>query len=209
MPAIKYQLKDKTIVIGVTTAISNNLAWNKGNLMGWAYNQGKAGLPLRDQDALDIGTIAHKWVESDIKGKEFKMPDISDEMKGKIENSFLAYLEWKDQVHFKLIKSELPLVSEEHRFGGTIDIIGEINGQQAIIDIKTSKEIYIDHRIQVSAYKKLYNENFDSPLTTISMVYILKLGKIDGGFSYHYLPDLEKEWQIFLLLLQLEKYRKI
>ena len=206
MPAIKYQLKDKTIVIGVTTAINNNLAWNKGSLMGWAYNQGKAGLPLRDQDALDIGTIAHKWVEADIKGKEFKMPDIAPEMKEKVENSFLAYLEWKDQVHFKLIKSELSLVSEEHRFGGTIDIIGEINGQQAIIDIKTSKEIYIDHRVQVSAYKMLYNESFtDIPIT---MTYILKLGKTDGGFSYHYLPDLEKEWQIFLLLLQLEKYRK-
>ena len=193
--------------MGVTTVIGNNLAWNKGNLMGWAYNQGKAGLPLRDQDALDIGTIAHKWVESDIKGREFKMPDISDEMKGKVENSFLAYLEWKDQVHFKLVKSELPLVSEDYRFGGTIDIIGEINGQQAIIDIKTSKEIYIDHRIQVSAYKMLYNESF--PEIPITMTYILKLGKADGGFSYYYLPDLEKEWQIFLLLLQLEKYRKM
>ncbi len=134
------------------------------------------------------------------------MPDIPDNMKEKVENAFMGYLEWKDQVKFKLIQSELSLVSEKYQFGGTIDIIGEVNGQRAILDLKTSEEIYIDHKIQAIAYKKLFNENFpDSP---IAMVYILKLGKKDGGFSYHYLPDLEKEWQIFLLLLQLEKYRK-
>ena len=117
MPAIKYQLKDGTIIQGVTTILNNNLAWNKGNLMGWAYNQGKAGLPLRDQDALDIGTIAHKWVEADIKLKDFKIPDLSDEMKGKVENSFLAYLdinyksktnrytpEWDDKQKMLIVK---------------------------------------------------------------------------------------------------------
>lgn len=206
MPKIDYRNADGQGLHGVTTVIGNNLAWNKGALLGWAYNRGKAGLPLRDQGALDIGTIAHQWVEYDIKGKEFKMPDVSPEMKDKIENSFMGYLEWKDQVKFKLIQSELSLVSEEHQFGGTIDIIGEVNGQQSIIDIKTSEEIYIDHKIQTVAYKKLYNENF--PDTPIAMVYILKLGKRDGGFSYHYLPNLDKEWEIYLLLLKLESYRK-
>ena len=206
MPKIDYRNADGKTLYGVTTVLSNNFAWNKGALIGWAFNRGKAGLSLRDQDALDIGSITHKWVECDIKGKEFKMPDISPEMKKKVENAFMGYLEWKDQVKFKLIRSELSLISEEHQFGGTIDIIGEVNGRQAIIDIKTSEEIYVDHKIQTVAYKKLFNENFpDAPIT---MVYILKLGKRDGGFSYHYLPDLEKEWQIFLLLLQLEKYRK-
>ncbi len=206
MPKVNYKNADGQLLYGVTTVLNNNLAWNKGALIGWAYNQGKAGKPLRDQDALDIGTISHQWVEADIKGKDFKMPDIVPEMKDKVENSMLGYMEWKDQVTFKLLKSELSLVSELYQFGGTIDIIGEIKGQPAIIDIKTSDQIYIDHKIQVVAYRNLYNENFpDNPIT---MVYILKLGKKDGGFSYHYLPNLDKEWEVFLLLLQLEKYRK-
>jgi len=206
MPKINYRNADGQALCGVTTVLNNNFSWNKGALIGWAYNRGKAGLSLRDQDALDIGTITHQWVEHDIKCKEFKMPDIPIEMKEKIENAFMGYLEWKDQVKFKLVQSELSLVSEENQFGGTIDIIGEVNGQQSIIDIKTSEEIYIDHKIQTVAYKKLYNENF--PATPIAMVYILKLGKKDGGFSYHYLPNLEREWEIFLLLLKLEFYRK-
>lgn len=206
MPKVNYKNADGQLLYGVTTILSNNFAWNKGALIGWAYNQGKAGKSLRDQVALDIGTVTHQWVEADIKGKEFKMPEISPEIKEKVENSFLGYLEWKDQVKFKLLKSELSLVSEIHQFGGTIDIIGEINGQPAIIDIKTSEEIYVDHKIQTIAYKMLYNESF--PDNSITMVYILKLGKKDGGFSYHYLPNLDKEWEVFLLLLQLEKYRK-
>ena len=205
MPRIEYRNADGINLPGVTSIISANLSWNKGALLGWAYNQGKAGKPLRDQEALDIGTITHKWTEADIKRKDFKMPDVTPEIKGKVENSFLAYLEWKDQVKFKLIKSELSLVSEKYQFGGTIDIIGEIKGKPAIIDIKTSDTIYIDHKIQVAAYHELYNENFlDEPIT---MCYILKLGKKDGGFSYHYLPNLENEWNVFLLLLQIEEYR--
>jgi len=206
MPRIDYKNSKGEVLKGVTTIIGNNFAWNKSALLGWAYNRGRDGLSLRDQEALDTGTIAHQWIEADIKNKSFKTPDIEKEMMDKVENSMLAYEEWKDQVKFKLLKSELSLISEKYQFGGTIDIIGEINGQQAIIDLKTSEAIYIDHKIQVIAYKELYNENFtDSPIT---MVYILKLGKKDGGFSYHYLPDLKKEWEVFLLLLQLEKYRK-
>jgi CRISPR/Cas system-associated exonuclease Cas4 (RecB family) len=207
MPAIIYELSNGIKVPGTTTIISNNLSWNKNALVGWAYNQGKAGKPLRDQEALDIGSIIHKWVEADIKGKDFKMPDITSEIKEKVENSFMGYLEWKDQVKFKLLKSELSLISETYEFGGTIDIIGEVNGQPSIIDLKTSDQVYVDHKIQVAAYKMLYNENFlmNEPIT---MVYILKLGKKDGGFSYHYLPNLRKEEEVFLLLLELEKYRK-
>lgn len=206
MPKIDYKNADGKPLQGVTTVLNNNLAWNKGALIGWAYKRGKEGKPLRDQDALDIGTIAHQWVEADIKGKPFKMPDITQEIKDKIENSFLAYLEWKEQVKFKLIQSELSLISETYQFGGTIDIIGEVNGKPAIIDLKTSEEIYIDHKIQVAAYKNIYNEVFfDNPIT---MVYILKLGKKDGGFSYHYLPNLDKEWECFLVLLAMEEFRK-
>lgn len=204
MPKIIYKDSAGIQLPSVTQIISNNLAWNKGALMGWAYKQGKVGKPLRDQDALDIGTITHNWVECDIKGKNFKMPDITPKMKEKVENSFMGYLEWKDQVKFKLIQSEISLVSETFKYGGTIDIIGEVNGQQSIIDIKTSEEIYIDHKIQVTAYRKLLYDN-GYPKT---MVYILKLGKKDGGFSYHYLPNLEKEWEIFFLLRELENYRK-
>src|SRR4030067_853 len=199
MPKIDYKNADGKSLYGVTTILGNNLAWNKGALIGWAYNRGKEGKPLRDQDALDIGTISHQWVEADIKGKPFKMPEIDQSLKDKIENSFLAYLEWKEHVKFKLIQSELSLVSEVHGFGGTIDIIGEVNGQPAIIDLKTSDAIYVDHRIQVAAYKMIYNESFPDKL--ITMVYILKLGKKDGGFSYHYFPNLQTEWECFLTLL--------
>jgi hypothetical protein len=207
MPKVEYKNSNGQKLTGVTTILGNNLAWNKGALIGWAYNQGKAGLPLRDQKALDIGTLAHAWIECDIKNKE-ERPTIPEELRNAVENSCLAYLEWKDQVHFKLIQSELSLISEMYQFGGTIDIIGEVNGQQSIIDLKTGdkSEVYPDWRIQVAAYKNLYDECY--PKNPIKMVYILKLGKKDGGFGYNYFPDLTKEWKTFLLLLQLEKFRK-
>jgi len=37
--------------------------------MGWAYNQGKAGLSIKGPEALDIGTLALHGLSANIKGK--------------------------------------------------------------------------------------------------------------------------------------------
>jgi hypothetical protein len=204
MPKIDYKNADGKSLPGVTTILSNNLAWNKGALIGWAYKRGKEGKSLRDQQALDVGTIVHQWVNSDI-NKLPTIPGYADELKERVESGFLAWLEWKDQVKFELVESEKSLVSEEFQYGGTIDIVALVKGIPSIIDIKTG-DTYPDHKVQVRAYGTLWNENnFDRK---IQSYYLLRLGKDDGGFSYHYYPSLDKEWELFKFLLQMEKYRK-
>ena len=180
------------------------LGLNKGGLIGWAYKRGKEGKPLRDQEALDVGTIVHEWVNTDIQGQPVShLPAPPLELKDRIENGYLAWLEWKDMNKFELLASEIPLVSEEFQFGGTIDIVAIVKGLPSIIDIKTG-DTYLEHRIQIRAYATLWNEhNFDRK---IQSYYLLRLGKDDGGFSYHYYPSgLDKEWEIFKHLLEIER----
>jgi hypothetical protein len=205
MPKIDYRNADGKPLSGTTTIISQNLGWNNGALMGWAYNRGKAGLPMRDQEALDVGTLAHKIIEADIKKK--KWPEIPPELKERVENCFLAYLEWKDSYKFGLIHSELSLVSETWQYGGTLDIVCEIKGILAILDIKTTKGgiPYVDQRIQIRAYAELFNENYPEK---IQGYHVFNPDKSDGGFHHHYWPSLDREWEIFKHLLELEKLRK-
>jgi hypothetical protein len=154
---------------------------------------------------MDIGTITHKMVECDLTGVPFSMPDVNPEIIKKADNGFLAWLEWKSQVKFELLKSEISLVSEEYQVGGTIDIVALVKDLPSIIDIKTG-DTYPNHLVQVRGYATLWNENF--PDQKIQSYYLLRLGKEDGSFSYHYHPQLDDAWEVVKLLLQLEQYRK-
>ena len=76
MPANIYKNKAGERIPGVTTVIGSNLGWSKGGLMHWAWEQGINGLDYREtrDAAANTGTIAHKMVEYEIKGKKFDWP---------------------------------------------------------------------------------------------------------------------------------------
>lgn len=192
---------------GVTTIIGNNLAWNKQALLYWAWQEGIEGRNFRDtsQKAADIGTIAHAMVEADLKDKDFDSSKYEQNMIDKAGTAYGAWLEWKELVSFELLESEKSLVSEEYQYGGTIDIAA-IKGVTSIVDLKTSKAVYPDHKIQVAAYGKVWDENF--PDDPIQAYYILQLGKEDGSFHYHYWPNLDKPWEVFLSLLKIHNLKK-
>jgi hypothetical protein len=169
--------------------------------MIWANREGFEGRDInqRADEAASIGTIAHEMIECDLKGVMFNADKYDKELVLRAENAYLAWLEWKDFFEFSDTKSELSLVSELG-YGGTIDI-ATVKKSRSIIDLKTSSGTYEDHLIQISAYGHLWNEHY--PNDPIKAYYILRLGKEDGSFHYHYYPDLENEWLMFLDLLDI------
>jgi hypothetical protein len=201
MPAINYRNKAGQKLKGVTTILS---LLNKPALIGWAYNRGKDGVPLyesRDK-AASAGTLAHLYVEHHLKDLPEPSKDgyAPDEVE-KAESCYIAFLEWEKAHQFKMVHSELSLVSESYQFGGTIDI-GAIVNDLGIVDIKTSSDVYFTMRVQVAAYGVLWNEQF---LTTpIKGYHILRLGD-KGDFSHHYWPNLNAEWEVFKHLLAIQQ----
>lgn len=196
---------------GVTTVIGSNLGWSKNALMYWAWKEGMEGRDYKDTSsrAADIGTIAHAMVEADLKQvadwrQLVDMRGVTQEQVDQAENAYLAWLQWRQGVNFELTASEHALVSETYGYGGTIDVAA-VRNELALVDIKTSKDIYADHKIQLAAYAQLWNETYpDSP---VRAAYLIRLGK-DGSFSDHYLPDLSKAWEAFVLLLQLHRLKR-
>ena len=207
MPTQIYKTKAGERVPGTTTVISTNLGWKTQGLLYWAWNEGIEGRNYRDtaQKAADIGTIAHAMIEADLKGKEYDASAIPADMKDKAENAYLAWLDWKQLVGFELLGSELALVHEEHKYGGCIDIAA-IKKVPCIVDLKTSNGLYADHLIQISAYGQLYNSHH--PDAPIQGYYLLRLGKEDGSFHYHYWPSLPEAWEAFKCLLILHGLKK-
>ncbi len=211
MPANIYKNKDGKRVPGVTTVIGN-LGWSKGGLMHWAWQQGIDGLDFRDtrDKAADIGTVAHAMVEAHLKDSDWRQlvdtRNVDGPMMEQADAAYRAFNEWAEGAKFRLLKSEHLLVSEDHQFGGQIDIAG-IQGRRAIIDLKTSNAVYEDHKIQIAAYSELWNENY--PEEPIEAHYILQIGK-DGGFTYYSLPDsvIAAGWEAFKHLRALHGLRK-
>jgi hypothetical protein len=144
-------------------------------------------------------------IEADLKNKEFDSSKYEKAMLDKAETAYLAWLEWKELVAFKLLESENSLVSEKYRYGGTIDIAA-VKKVTAIVDLKTSNAVYADHKIQIAAYGHLWNENH--PDNPIQAYYLLQLSKEDGSFAYHYWPSMPNSWKAFKQLLTLHQLQK-
>lgn len=200
-PRAGYKLKDGSSVPGTTTIIGRFK--DSGGLLFWAFAQGKSGkarLYEESEAAADVGTLAHAMVEAHIKKRpEVKPPEaMAKELVEKAENAFLAYLTWEKQTHLHILATEVMLVSEQHRFGGTPDAIGEMGDEMCLLDWKTSNAVYTDHLIQVAAYRALWEENYPEQRLTGGF-HILRFAKEHGDFAHHHYPNLDEAWRQFLL----------
>ena len=217
MPRIDYRDKDGKRLPGVTTVIGSNLGWNSRALIYWSWDLGRQGLDYREvsKDACDIGTLIHAWVEADIRGHE--PPPVPDNMREAVDNAVLGWLHWKDMSKFKAVRTECSLVSSSLGFGGTFDFIS-VMGRNVLSDLKSSKDVYPDHKIQIASYRYLW-ENADlwhngkewvkwESDSMIDGLALLQVGKMDGSFHYHFWHELSKGWEAFQHLLALHKLAK-
>ena len=67
-----------------------------------------------------------------------------------------AFYNWIDDNDVEIIENERTVISKEHGYGGTGDLIVRLNKTEDIwmIDAKTGKDIYDEVELQLSAYKK-------------------------------------------------------
>lgn len=157
--------------------------------------------------ALDIGTIAHNWIEAYIKRK-IQDPDNkrhkSLPMSKEACNSIEAFLRWQSEQKIKYIASERKIYSKKYDYAGTLDVEAYINKRRGIIDFKTSKAIYKDYELQLGAYIQARHEEDGANYTNN---YIVRIGK-DGDFEAQKLKNWRKSFRSFKYALGLYKSLK-
>ena len=114
---------------------------------------------VKKDAACDIGTMVHKFADDFTKAKKEKtaLPDVSEMPEGAI-NGINAFLDWYNGNDIHIIHAEKLLYSKKHNYVGITDAIAEVNGENLIIDYKTSKAIYPEHKYQISGYWYAYEE---------------------------------------------------
>jgi hypothetical protein len=175
MPTPKngYFLKDNTRAPSVTQIIGRFK--ESGALINRAFREGveqgraRVQVPnLYRKKAAEIGTTVHKMVElvitdthpieGELRRLVAKLPDKA--MRESAWEAFNAFLSWEEDIAVKYVDQEIGLVSERHRYGGTIDAIGHVNGAgAALLDWKTSSRVHTDHLIQLAVGKRITRIN--------------------------------------------------
>ena len=193
-----YLLADGTQVPSVTTVI--NRFKDAGGLIHWAWKEGHEGRDYRDSrdTAADAGTLAHRMVEADIRGRApYADPMADPDTWKRATQAFDNYREWRRQTHLEPVRSEVRLVSEKYRFGGTLDAM-LVQGRLSLGDWKTGP-LYPDHLIQVAAYGLLWSEAYpDQPIT--GGYHLLHFAKDNADFAHRHFAELADAEEMFLVL---------
>ena len=204
---IQYKLADGTRVPGTTTVLG---ILSKPALIHWAWDLGMRQIDYKKyRDVLaDIGTLAHLLVlNRHLGGGEVDLSPYSSEQIDKAENGLLKYYEWEKKHTVEPVIIEEPMVSELHRYGGTIDCLARVDGVLTLLDIKTGKGIYAEFGHQLAAYLSLLLEHGHDPKQAM----ILRLGRSeDEGFEVkeYGMKELEAHWELFKACLKIYGLRK-
>ncbi len=193
---IIYKDSNNKRVPGVTT-ITGELGWSKRTLINWANRMGLEGTDTNKyvDDKADIGTLAHLMITNQLQGIKTSTDDYSKNQIESAKNSVKSFDAWAREHTIDPILIEKPLVSDEHGFGGTMDIYCLLDDSLELVDLKTGSGIYDEHLIQVGGYDILLTEH-NHPLEHTRILNIPRAKS--EKFSEHIIENQEDCAKIFL-----------
>jgi len=193
-----YSLADGTNVPSATTVAGRFK--DPGGLYWWHWDRGRRGVDFNDYSsdgALDIGKLVHSIIESDLAGDP--RPGFPSRYRVNVDAALTNWRNWFLGQQIEIIATEIPLVSERYRFGGTIDaMVRDRDGRVCVADWKTSGKIYEEALLQVAAYRILWEEN-RGPVE--GGFHVVRFSKEDGDFGHRYYSDLSDAEEMFVHLV--------
>lgn len=159
------------------------------------------------EKAAEIGTGAHKMVEWACRrmlGQKVKEPEVGE----KSLWGYMAWDDWRKSVDFQPLMMEQQVWSEKFLYAGTFDILGLVRGRRALIDVKTSKNLYPTMRVQLAAYAHALVEMGHEPP---ELLLLLRLPKkeSDPAFEAHPVNEsVDALFSIFLHALEISRWKR-
>ena len=122
------------------------------------------------QQSANEGTLIHETIEAILR----KDPVVIPESVKPAVSAFLEFYSKNDVVPHKI---EERVVSKNHHYAGTMDVLAEVNGVLGVLDVKTSIAVYRDYSIQTSAYIEALKEDPHMPPLTRWILRVNQLKK--------------------------------
>ncbi len=147
------------------------------------YQEARFKNKKKKTDAALVGTKVHKWIEKYIETQIKDLPFPPLPTKGTVLEGVNGFLDWERSLgKIKYLYSEFFLVSESRNYGGTMDILAEIDGSLVQVDIKTGNSVWPSTLLQMAAYAKALEEMFPKTIGFVRNRIILHINKETGVF---------------------------
>lgn len=203
----------------VTTVLGD---YDKVGLMHWVHKVATEGVmvdgelcydyKIISERALTLGTAVHdlieKYIKIDLNPNHCGTMFIESEFNPYIE----AFIKWVEDNNVIFLESEQTVHNKVYGYAGTLDLLCEIDGKLYIVDFKVSNGHYLTNSLQITAYKKAWEEreiekaidyNTYTP-REIEGVGVLRLGKDNEMGTYDwkdYTSRSDDHWECFKGLL--------
>lgn len=120
------------------------------------------------------GTQVHKAIEDFLEGKELRWIDHDGRVNyhTHVWRMILGFVDFWTTYKPKLLMSEQFMVSDKHKFCGTLDLLIEMNGEKWLLDIKTSNAVHESHHMQLSAYSAAYEEVYGEKVQRNGIIWL-------------------------------------
>ncbi len=193
-PAIPIWAKKEALNL-VRAALEKSLFDPKNILIDqeWIDRVIAAGMAKPDKikdDAADLGTLVHKYIDQIIQGK------IPTDLTPEMEPAVTAFIDWWQKSKIEIVMGDTKVASLVHGYGGSLDALGRQDGKYVILDWKTSNGIYDEMALQVSAYAKAFEETYG---IACSRGFIVRFGKkLPVQFQVKEIVNLEESFLAFL-----------
>jgi len=207
----KYFLEDpegfrKERVPAVTTV---NACEHPRGLFHWYWEKGKNGYDFNENPtpALEVGSVVHRMVENRIHG--LPVPEPAEEIAELVMSAYGAFERWWNAGKFKVIATEVPLVSRQYRIGGTPDaLLLDAEGQVCLGDWKSSNGLNKDYLRQIAIYGAMWDEQAPERFQLKGGFHLVRFAKTNGDFEHRHFPELDDGLECFLLLRRIYDLNK-
>jgi len=157
----------------------------------------KANAQKQGDNILNIGSMVHKYCEMWLKNEKFTEP--SDPVVKGCFDKFKRF--WKKH-KLKVIESE-KILYHEKGICGTLDLVAEDSQKNLwLIDIKTSKGVFLNMVHQLHGYRWMYENQTGKK---ISKMYLVRLPKDNADFEARHILYKKEHLKAFLGLLSCHK----
>lgn len=137
---------------------------------------------VKTQQAGNIGTIIHDWIDQWIDGKDPEIPEDKNAYQGVI-----SFLEFQRVHNVKWLRGEFITWSPKYGYAGKPDRIAEIDGMTYLVDYKSSNSVEPEYAFQTSLYAQAESEQED---IRFQGRLVLRFAKVSED---EYYDELEKE----------------
>lgn len=177
----------------------------KGDKIATIIEEAAKQHSIKKEQAADVGTQVHDWVEKFIKAKSKKdWPEIPKDPQ--VFNGITAFLKWVDEYEVKFISSEKLIYSKKYKYAGIMDAEAIIKRKTCVIDFKTGKAIYPEMRFQVAAYQAAVEE--ESGKEYSGNKWLVRFDKETGEPDPKEFAEQDKDFKAFLAALELKRRLK-